>query len=274
MDKIFQQQKEFQYLIGQPTHFITPYEKIRACNIQVRRAIDELNEAIREMPYDLSGYGKSKKVYSFDDAKVIGELVDAQLFIINALNILGINSNEFEQQCVNKQYKNQYRFESNQRFRPIKDDHLIVIEGPDGVGKTAVCELLSMKLGYSIMRMPDISIDKDIELYSQFYRRTINKIKEPLILDRFYPSSIVYGQFFNRSVLLDDLQGLINNRGVFTFIITSDQPYRSDSFIDSDQWKHINDIYLQQAKLNKWTIINNNTSLENCVQKILEKLRF
>ncbi len=274
MDSIFKQQKDFQILIGEPTHFVTPYEKIKACNIQVRRAVDELNEAIREMPYDLSGYGKSKKVYAFDNSKVIDELVDAQLFIINALNILDMTSEEFQYSCSHKQSKNVGRFEHKQRFRPIKDNHLIVIEGPDGVGKTEICKMLSNRLGYSIMRMPDISIDKDIELFSQFYRKTINKIDEPLILDRFYPSSIVYGQFFKRNVLLDDLKTLVSNRSVFTFIITTDKPFRSDTFINEDQWKVINDIYLQQANLNKWTVINNNTSLENCVQQILEKLQF
>jgi len=272
MKQIFKQQLTFQRLIEQPTEFITPFERIKACNIQVRRAIDELNESLREMPYDLSGYSKSKKVYSINNEKILDEIVDAQLFIINALNILDVDYDELLLKCQMKQNENIDRFKKRQRFREQSDNFLIVIEGPDGVGKTAICDMLSKLTGYSTLRMPDTS--KDIEEFSHFYRRTVANIDDVLILDRFYPSSLVYGQYFKREVLLDDLQLLHQKRDVFVFVIDADQPFRDDSFINEKQWPEIREIYLQQAKVNKWKVIKNDTSLENCVAEILVSLQF
>lgn len=274
IEKIFESQKLFQKIIGEVTTFITPYEKIKACNIQVRRSVDELFEAMKEMPFDLSGYGKSKKVLSLNTEKIVSELIDAQLFLINAFNILGITPEEFLQRCNSTQNNNVLRWSKKQRFRAQHDNFLIVIEGPDGVGKTSICNELSVMLGYPIMQMPNTAGNKDIEEYSQFYRKTIQNVDHVLIMDRFYPSSIVYGQFFERNVLLDDLKDLHKQRDIYTFIIDRDEPYRGDDFINEEQWPKIREIYLQQAKLNKWTIINNNTTLDNCVNQIIEKLQF
>jgi hypothetical protein len=272
MKNIYDKQKEFQQLINTPTHFITQYDKVKACNIQIRRAIDELHEALREMPYDLSGYGKSKKILSYHNESTISEIVDAQLFIINALNILGVNHDEFYDALVVKQEKNILRFKNKTRFSEKRDNFLIIIEGVDGIGKSEICEIISKRTGFPIVRMPDTK--GDIEAFSHFYRRTVMNFNQPLILDRFYLSSIVYGQYFGRSVLLDDIHKIHEDRNVFMFVIDSEKPYRSDSFINEQQWPELKKIYLEQAKLNKWKVITNNTTLNNCVEKILEELRF
>lgn len=272
MEKLFERQLQFQELIGTPTEFITAYDRVKACNIQLRRANDEINEALRELPYDLSGYGKSKKILSFHNQKCLDEIVDAQLFLINALNILGISSEDFFKSCYGKQELNMIRFKNKKRFVEKADDFLIIIEGVDGVGKTSICESLSRKTGIPILRMPDTN--GDIEHMSQFYRRTVAEIQHPLILDRFYPSSIVYSQFFDRTPLLDDLTKIHEKKDVYIFIVDTDKPYRGDSFINEEQWPHIRKIYLDQAKINKWKIIQNNTTLENCVQEILAELQF
>jgi midasin (ATPase involved in ribosome maturation) len=194
LKKIFEQQKKFQKLIHEPTAFITPFERIKACNIQIRRSIDELFESLREMPYDLSGFSKHKKVLSSSENNIIDEMVDAFLFNVNALNILGEDAESFMRRCLTKQGINIDRFNTKQRFRNCHDNFLIVIEGADGVGKSSICEVLSQKLGYPIMKMPETN--GDIERFSMFYRQLIAKIDNVMILDRFFPSSLVYGTFF------------------------------------------------------------------------------
>jgi len=272
MEKIFEQQKNFQTLIHERTEFITPFEKIKACNIQTRRAIDELHESLREMPYDLSGYTKSKKVLSLNENEIVEEMIDAFLFMVNGLNILDVNSEDFLRRCEMKQLMNVNRFQKRHRFREQKDNFLIVIEGVDGVGKSSICELLSQKLGYPIMQMPSTS--GDIEHFSNFYRRTIANINDVMILDRFYPSSLVYGNFFNRTQLLEDLPKIHEQREIFIFIIDRETPFRGDEFINEHQWLQVRELYLSQAKTNKWTVIKNDSSLENCAQEIIAHLQF
>jgi len=274
MKQLFERQLAFQKLIKTPTEYLTPTDRIRACNIQVRRAIDELHESLREMPYDLSGYTKSKKVLNLNIDNVVDELVDAHLFVINALNILGVGPQTFESMCQSKQNENISRFNSKKRFRETKDDFLIVIEGPDGVGKTEICKRLSELTGHSTLRMPDPSNRDIMETFSHFYRRVIANIDDVLILDRFFPSSIIYGNYFNRDVPLNDINTLSKKRDIFVFIIDRDEPFRGDEFINETQWHDIRNLYLSHAKSNKWKIINNNSTLENCVKEILESLQF
>lgn len=274
MKTLFDKQLEFQQLIKNPTEYLTPTDRIRACNIQVRRAIDELHESLREMPYDLSGYTKSKKIISLNIDKIVDELVDAQLFMINSLNILGVGPETFNSMCETKQRENISRFETKKRFREKNDNFLIVIEGPDGVGKTEICKRLSELTGHSTLRMPDPSNRDLMETFSHFYRKIVANIDDVLILDRFFPSSMIYGNYFNRDVPLSDINTLSKKRDIFVFVIDREEPFRGDEIINQDQWYELRNIYLTYAKSNKWKVINNDSTLDNCVKQILESLQF
>jgi thymidylate kinase len=127
--------------------------------------------------------------------------------------------------------------------------------------------------GHPTLQMPEPPRER-IEDFSQFYRRTVARINDVLILDRFFPSSIVYGEFFKRDVPLQDITQLSKERNIFTFIIDRETPFRGDEFINEEQWPLIREIYLQKAKANKWEVINNNSTLENCVKEIIAKLQY
>lgn len=269
--KLLNRQLDFQKKIKQPWKFITPRERLRAVNLMLRRAGDELNEAIVSTPHDLTGYSKGKKLVVPTDI-IVEEIADAQLFIANVLNILGITWDEFLTKCYNKQLENIDRFDKKKRFREKNDNHIIVIEGPDGVGKSSICQLLSENLGYPVYRMPDG--DNQNEKSAQLYRRTIIEVDEPMILDRFFPSSIVYGQYFNRDIPLNDIKELSNKRDIFIFIIDRDEPFRGDDFLNENQWPEVRELYLTHAKSNRWKIIKNNNSLQNCVDAIIQELQF
>lgn len=269
--QLLDKQLDFQKKIKQPWKFITPRERLRAINLMLRRAGDELNEAIVATPHDLTGYSKGKKLVIPID-EIVEEIADAQLFMANALNSLGVTWDEFLVICYNKQLENIKRFDSKKRFREKNDDHIIVIEGPDGVGKTAICKMLSEMTGYPTYRMPDG--DNQNEKSAQLYRRTIVEVNEPMILDRFFPSSMIYGRYFKRDVPLDDLIQLTKKRDIFIFIIDRDEPFRGDDFLNEEQWPEIRDLYLSHAKANKWKIIKNDSTLENCVEGIIRELQF
>lgn len=113
----------------------------------------------------------------------------------------------------------------------------------------------------------------DIERFSMFYRQLIAKIDNVMILDRFFPSSLVYGTFFDRDVRIDDIISLNEQREVLVFVIDRETPFRGDLFINEEQWPQIRELYLSQAKQYKWKVIKNDSSLENCVQQIIEHLQ-
>lgn len=278
IEEIFKDQLSFQKLIKQPTSFINDNNRARAANIQLRRAQDELAEALREIPYDLSNFGLKSKISSFPKDRVKDELADTFLFMVNVMNILEIDPYAFLTHCRMKQAINMNRFKDKKRFIYQPDNFLIVIEGADGIGKTEICNELATRLGYPIMRMPDRTIYpkdiSDIEHYSTFYRKVIQDAPGVLILDRFYPSSMVYGEFFGRTMDTSDLEMLHEKRDVFVFIIDSDKPFRGDTLIDDVEWLQIRKLYLEKANQYEWTVIKNNTSLENCVNEIVEKLQF
>lgn len=274
LEEIFMRQQAFQELIGQPTAFVNDNRRAAASNIQLRRAEDEIGEALREIPYDISNFGQRKKLTNFSRDRIKDELADAFLFMVNAMNILDISSQGFLTHCQLKQTINVSRFKNKERFRNIDENFFIIIEGPDGVGKTEICKQLSMKLGYPIIRMPDMSDEVTVEEYSQFFRSLVAQIPGVIILDRFYPSSIVYGQHFGRTLNIDDVGALSEQRDMFVFIIDSDQPFRGDTHIDAENWKQIRKLYLENAKLYEWKVIKNDTTLENCLNAIIGSLQF
>ena len=121
------------------------------------------------------------------------------------------------------------------------------------------------------MKMPETN--GDIEGFSMFYRKLIAKIDNVMILDRFFPSSLVYGTFFDRDVRIDDIISLNEQREVFVFIIDRENPLRDDLFINEEQWPQIRELFLSQAKQYKWKVIKNDSSIDNCVQRIIEHLQ-
>ena len=122
--------------------------------------------------------------------------------------------------------------------------------------------------------MPDSTDKTNIEQLSTFYRKLVQSIPGVIILDRFYPSSIVYGEHFKRELDLSDLDLLHKTRDVFVFIIDRDEPFRGDHFIDTENWKQIRKLYLENANKYQWKVIKNDTTLENCVKEIIGNLQF
>ena len=87
--------------------------------------------------------------------------------------------------------------------------------------------------------------------------------------------TIVFGKSSsNRTQLLEDLPKIHEQREIFIFIIDRETPFRGDEFINEHQWLQVRELYLSQAKTNKWTVIKNDSSLENCAQEIIAHLQF
>lgn len=91
----------------------------------------------------------------------------------------------------------------------MKPLHLI-IDGSDNLGKTTVVKMLSMKLGLPIIKMPNMTeyIGRGAtEEFSKLFNETIIQFREyPFILDRGFPSSLVYSSIFNREFNLSYIE--------------------------------------------------------------------
>jgi thymidylate kinase len=274
LDKIFEDQKNFQRQIGLQTDYISGEVKNRDLITHLVRAQDELNEAIRSIPFALGGLHKTASSHLFDKGPFTREIVDAFLFMINALNIAGVKSDDFLNQCQSKQSINLLRVQNKHRMTASKDCPLIIIDGPDGVGKSEICKSLASRLQLNMVRMAHPENMDNVEILSKNFNKTIDQIKEPLIMDRGYPSTVVYSEYFKRDSDLSYLTELFRDRDVFVFIILAKSPYRGDWFIDEKDFQPISDLYLKHAIANKWKIIHNNDRLEDCVNQIISALQF
>lgn len=123
----------------------------------------------------------------------------------------------------------------------------ILIDGPDGVGKTTICQLLSKKLKIPVIKMADMPkhFKNNPEAASEVYNKTIIQFKDSsFIMDRGWPTSIVYSLVYGRSYkdleYLKDIRGKLNEKLV---ILIANKPFRGDKLIKSDKWKRINDEY-------------------------------
>lgn len=274
LNSIFWSQKQFQRDIGVQTEYILNEQKFHDALAHLVRASDEINEAARMLPLSFGGLQKVPTLKEVDLEGFTMEIVDSFLFMVNVLNIMGIDARTFIEMCIKKQGINVQRFASKQRFKSSREYPLIIIDGPDGVGKTEICQKLGEQLQIDVIRMAPPSDMKVIEDASRTFNETINQIKSTLILDRGFPSSIVYSQFFDRDVKYDYITNLFKDRDVFVFIIVADNPYRGDWLVSEKDFHEIKDLYIRLATSNKWDIINNNESTDSCVRQIISALQY
>lgn len=130
----------------------------------------------------------------------------------------------------------------------IKDKPLhLIIDGPDGVGKSTVCQMMSTVLGIPVIKMknmPDYFYD-DPEAASKIYNETVIQFNDTsFIQDRGWPTSVVYSVAYNRpeykTKYLNDVKGKLNEH---IFILIRESPFREDKYVSTDKWEFINDLF-------------------------------
>lgn len=134
----------------------------------------------------------------------------------------------------------------------------LIIDGTDKIGKTTVIELLSKNLRIPVIKMKDMSVHfKDNpEEMSEVFNKTVAQFKDfSFILDRGYPSSIVYNEFFERKYDLSYLVNIVEELEPEVVILMG-TPRAPDELISSYQQKEIEKIYKKKAIQWQWNIIN------------------
>jgi thymidylate kinase len=152
----------------------------------------------------------------------------------------------------------------------------IIIDGVDKTGKTTTCQLLSKLLNMPIVKMKDMSKHfKDRpEEASEIFNKTIAQFSDfSFILDRGFPSSLVYNKYYNRKYDLDYLIGLHKKFKPQVFILIGN-PRATDDIVAENEQLEIGRLYETYAQKFGWQVIDVDfQSPSSIVLEIISKLQ-
>jgi thymidylate kinase len=158
---------------------------------------------------------------------------------------------------------------------------VILIDGVDGVGKTTVCNLLAEKTGYPIIKMPNMPkyFDSNPEEMARLFNETIIQFPGDMILDRGYPTSLVYSKIYGRDIRqLDYVSSISSHLKPKVFILSATDKdilsrKNADELIDNEKRVLINKEYVEFGRMMNWNVIDtSNLEAEDVCKKILESL--
>lgn len=102
----------------------------------------------------------------------------------------------------------------------------ILIDGPDRVGKSTVCQILSRRYDLPVIKMPNMPeyVKKgNTEEMSWLFNQTIAQFHEyGFIMDRGYTSSLAYSRAFNRDFDLSYIEQIKGILRPYVFILYRD----------------------------------------------------
>lgn len=163
----------------------------------------------------------------------------------------------------------------------------ILLDGADGTSKTTICQMLSRFLNLPIIKMPDSKqyIEKgSIEEFSKFFNETVIQFLEfDFILDRGYPSSLVYSRVLGRDFdlsYIDKIEKMLKPKVFIFTTLEENNSHKDDRFLrNSDEVygikvvNKIDKVFNLLAKEKGYNLINvNNKSPFEICNQIIEKL--
>lgn len=153
---------------------------------------------------------------------------------------------------------------------PKRDQKIIVLDGPDGCGKTNIAQGLSLEHKIPYFKMPhekDNWRSKDPECWTQELvygeRRQIELLKQTkmdVVIDRAYPSEWVYSKVFDRYTdigTLEQCDVAYARMGAY-IVIPLRHDYskcRKDDLVPMERMQEIHDRYLEFTKWTKCSCI-------------------
>lgn len=156
-----------------------------------------------------------------------------------------------------------------------QSNSVIIVEGVDGSGKTSVCELLSKATGYPIVKMPRMKefFSNNAEEMSKFFNEIIVQIPRGFVLDRGFPSSLVYSKVYNREFDLSYIKDIEKKLKANIFILTATEKIlksrKNDEIIQGEMLYRINEEYLKLAVSKNWKVIDTSNITPSQVSEII-----
>lgn len=164
----------------------------------------------------------------------------------------------------------------NEKFQtPL---HLI-LDGSDNLGKTTVANILSRKLNLPIIKMPRTQEYFKLNLaeeFSKFFNETLIQFNEfSFIMDRGFPSSLVYGKKYKRKFDLSYIENIekILKPKVFIFYSENKNSFCKDLIITETEKLEISIEYQNLAYKKGYYLLNvdDKSPIDLC-NEILENL--
>jgi hypothetical protein len=145
---------------------------------------------------------------------------------------------------------------------PIRDQKIIIFDGPDGTGKTTLAQGLSLdlKLPYFKVSNERSSWEKNrfkeaLDFYGPFVVDMIRQLKLNLIIDRGHPSEWVYSQVFGREtdmVKLRQIDDSLAAMGAYV-IITLRHDYSNNRKDDLVPFEKLQELHAKYLEFGEWT---------------------
>lgn len=158
----------------------------------------------------------------------------------------------------------------------------LIIDGPDGTGKSTVCELLADFLNTPVIKMPNMKQYFEngmTEEFSKFYNELLVQFKDfDFIQDRGFTSSLVYGKVYDRPFdygYIDEIEDELDPK---VFILTANDEVLfdrrpTDEIITQEFRIEVNKTYKDIARQRGYTIIDTTTMTpEEVTQLILASI--
>jgi thymidylate kinase len=156
----------------------------------------------------------------------------------------------------------------------------IMIDGPDGTGKTTICEMMSELFKIPLIKMPNMKKYFEngmTEEFSQFYNELIVQFKDTdFVQDRGFTSSLVYGKVYDRHYDYSYIDAIENELKPKVFILTATDDVLferrpTDEIITQDFRIEVNKEYRNLAAERGYTLIDtSNLTIEEVKQEILK----
>jgi thymidylate kinase len=165
---------------------------------------------------------------------------------------------------------------------------ILILEGPDGAGKTTLGVALSKELGWPFYQCPRTPIEKQTVAESQAEDRAAIALAlcvsdhVNVIFDRSFPSEWVYGQLLDREfdhfeVFTNDAS--VSRDGGLGFVLHYSNPAdawtRADGHVDADQLielQRLYDEYVVRSAM-EWAWLDASKSKEDILKDALRLLR-
>jgi thymidylate kinase len=135
----------------------------------------------------------------------------------------------------------------------------LIIDGSDKTGKTTVCNILAHRLKLRIVKMQNMKhhFDESPEVASQAFNEALYNFKDlSFIMDRGFPSSLVYSAYFGREYDFSYLEKWEEELNPLTIILTCDEPREPDDIVSQVAQSEIQKLYLEISKRKNWIVID------------------
>jgi hypothetical protein len=145
----------------------------------------------------------------------------------------------------------------------------IIVEGPDGVGKTTITKCMSIKTHIPAFKCPSekqifFTGGKDSLIFDFTLTHFLEQTDYRFISDRSYPSEWVYSKVFNRETSEQRLETIDKRHCVLgtkiLYLYSSIQPTELDDIVPSDKYWDVKAAYDQFTDWTKCRIVSYDTA--------------